>query len=143
MQGQIDEEFGIGARHERGRIEPERQPVKFLLPQYARHRLTREPAQRQAFEPFERCRRSRLLLGAEQRQAIEAESLQRQKAGVEFRGIQVRRAEAVADRAPGGADGRPAQETPSMAASWAAWFSVMRAETSSSSASPSMTLSSL
>lgn len=64
--------------------------------------------------------------------------------GVERRGFKSQAGENVAPAPPQRADtNRLAQLTCSMAASWAAWFSVISASISSSSASPAITFSSL
>ena len=43
LQGQVDQQFRIGSRFERRRVEREIEPVKFLVPDDSRHRFTGQP----------------------------------------------------------------------------------------------------
>ena len=87
---------------------------------------------------------NRVLFTCGNGQGVEPKGVPGQKLGIEGRGSEAQAVEHIAPAAPQRADAdRPCQLTCSIAASWAAWFSVMRASINSSSASPAITLSSL
>ena len=141
---QIDQQFGVRTRLERRRIEAEGQPIEFALANDTGHRFTGHTALHQ----FGKAQRvgliDRPLFVGGERQAIHPQNMAGKQFGVERRGLEAEPAQNVAPAAPQGPDAdRLAQLIASMAASCAAWFSVINASISSSSASPEMTLSSL
>src|SRR5690606_15979106 len=138
----LDQHLGLGARHEGRGVEPEAQPPEFLLADDPAHRLAGEAPPRHGIEGFELLGSRRGALAIDQLQPIHAEGGFGEQPRIQLRRVDAGAPEQVAYPPPCAAHGQ-CQEIPSMAASWAAWFSVISASISSPRASPAITLSSL
>jgi hypothetical protein len=118
------------------------QAPELLLAEDPHHRLALEAARGEGFERLELLGRDLLALAIDQFQPVHLEGRFGEQPRIQFRRVDAGLAEQVAYPPPCCAHVE-CQEIPSIAASCAAWFSVISAEISSSSASPAITLSSL
>ncbi len=149
------------ARHQHRPVQHEIEPVEFLVPEDARHRLASKPSLGKGVKPGHRFAAGAAVVSAiDSASEIEIEGRFRQQSGIELGRIDIAAAETVAHGTPGGANRkrrrrdarrfrrfwgglRGNQEMPSISARRLAWFSAINASTNSSSASPATTLSSL
>jgi len=145
----LDQRLGVGARHQRLRREPEAQPPELGLAEDAPDRLAGEPARGEGRQPRRRGLAERLLGMGEEVVAREPGRLEEEDARIERRLVEAGGGEGapqrVERRAPGSLRRNPrgGRAHPCCSASSAAWCSAVRASTTSSSASPERTASSL